>query len=186
MIAVPGALAILNAWVERHPRYAYTATATELDANGTPQVAVIRLTYDAATNVETAHVMRGRMAGADVTYAGGTTADVRAPGIAHMFSVRLSVRDPRIISPRGNDARVGIFANVARCFAADAAHLHVEGTGDVVTIVDDAPSCTEGYGASPVTSDRLVLGDDGQPLERDRYDGATLVEKWTISDLQAL
>jgi len=184
MIAVPGALALLSAWVERHPRYTYTATCTELRADGTPEVAVIRIAYDAATNVETAHVISGHMAGADVRYAGGTTADVRGPGFAHMISIRLPIRDSQILSPRGNDARVAIFSNVAQCYTSDAAHLHVAEEGGVVVITDDAPDCTTGYGSSPVTSDRLVLSADGEPLERDRYVGSTIVEKWAISDLQ--
>jgi len=183
MIAVPGALAVLNAWIERHPTYSYTATAVELQADGTPNTAVLRIAYDTATNVETAHVVSGRMAGADVRYAGGDTADVRGPGLAHFISVRISLRDPRILSPRGNDARVAIFANVARCYAADAEHLHVSESGDVMVIDDDSPSCTGGYGPLPVTRDRLTLDADGEPLERDRFDGTTLVEKWTITDL---
>jgi len=185
MIAVPGALAVLNGWVERHTRYAYTATATELDATGAPQTAVLRIAYDRTTNVMTIHVVQGRMSGTDMHYAGGDTADVRGPGLAHMISVRLALRDPRLLSPRGNDARVANFANVARCFTADAEHLRVAESGDVMTIDDEAPTCTEGYGALPITSDHLILDADGQPLERDRYDGPTLVEKWTITDLQA-
>jgi hypothetical protein len=184
MIAVPGALAVLNAWVEKHPTYSYTATAVELQADGTPETAVIRIAYDTATNVETAHIISGRMAGADVRYAGGDTADVRGPGIAHFISVRLPLRDPRLLSPRGNDARVAIFSNVARCYDADAAHLRVSESGDVLVIDDDNPSCTAGYGPLPVTRDRLTLDADGEPLERDRYDGTALVEKWTITDLK--
>jgi hypothetical protein len=177
----------MNAWVAGHPRYAYTATVTELDPGGAPVVAVLHITYNATTNVETAHVVSGRMAGADITYTGGTTADVRAPGLAHMFSIRLALRDPRLLSPHGNDARVSIFSNVTRCFEADATHLNVEDSGSVLAVTDNSPSCTvaAGYGTLPITSDRLLMDDDGQPLERDRYDGTTLVEKWTISDLQA-
>ena len=184
MIAVAGALAELNAWLAQHPQYAYTADAYEVGADGKSSDATIHVTYDSASNVETVHVVRGPSAGTDVRYAGGTSVSVRGPGFAHVISIRLPLRDPRVLSPNGNDARVAALGPVARCFAADAAHLTISQTGDTITLTDKRPSCTDGYGTLPITADQITLATaDGHPLLRERLAGPTVMGRWTISDL---
>jgi hypothetical protein len=186
MIAAVGALDVLNTWVQQHPRYTYTAAATEPDASGAPTQATLRVTYDATVHRMTVHVVTGRMAGADVTWDGGATADVRAPGFAHLISVKLPLRDPRLLSPQGNDIRVAVFGNVEQCFAADAAHLRVnEDAAGTLTLIDDAPTCTEGYGPARTTSDQLTIdATTGRPLLRERFDGTTLMCHWAITALE--
>jgi hypothetical protein len=186
MIASAGALDVLTAWVQAHPQYAYTAAATEPNASGVPTEATLRITYDATTHVATVHVIAGRMAGTDVTWAGGPTVAVRAPGLAHLVSVKLPLRDPRMLSPQGNDIRAAIFGNVAECFVADASHLHVNEDGNgTFTLIDDAPSCTAGYGDDHATSDRLTIdATTGRPLLRERFDGSTMTGHWAITALQ--
>jgi len=184
---IPGAdgIAVLQAWLDRHPQYAYTVDAYELAPNGTTQTVTLRITYDAVTKVETVHVLHGRGTGADLRWAGGDTVDVRGPGLAHMVTVHVPVRTSLLLSPRGNDLRTAIFSRAAACYAADASHVETTMDGTTMTLTDDHPTCTGEYGSLPVSTDRLTLNAaDGRPLERERLDGTTVVEHWTISDLQ--
>jgi hypothetical protein len=184
---IPGAegIAALQAWLDRHPQYTYTVDAYELAPNGDKQTVTLRITYDAATKVETVHVLSGRGTGADLRWAGGDTVDVRGPGLAHLVTVHVPVRTSLLLSPRGNDLRTAILSRTEACYAADASHVETTVDGATITLTDDHPTCTGDYGSSPVATDRLVLdATDGRPIERERLDGTTVVEHWTISDLQ--
>jgi hypothetical protein len=185
MVPATDGVAVLLAWLDRHPQYAYTADAYELTPSGTPADVTVRVTYDATTKVETIHVVRGHGAGADLRWTGGDTVDVRGPGLAHFVTVHLPVRSPLLLSPRGNDARTAVFSRTAACYAADASHVDTTVSGTTLTLTDDHPTCAGDYGSTAVTTDRLTLEADGRPLERERLDGTTVVERWTITDLQA-
>jgi len=179
--------AVLQAWLSDHPRYAYTVDAYELAPDGTEAKGTFRVTYDASNKVETIHVVSGKGAGSDIRWAGGSTVDVRGPGLAHMFTVHMDVRSPQILSLLGNDMRTAELDGVAACFAADVAHEQTAGSADALTLTDDNPQCGPAYGtARPISSDRLTLDlTTNHPIMRERLDGAKVVERWTIHDLVA-
>jgi hypothetical protein len=184
-----GPIAILQAWLDQHPRYAYTTEAYERRPSG-DVTATLRVTYDAAMKAETVHVVSGRGAGTDIQWSGGTSVVVRGPGIGHLVAVRTSVRDARILSPRGNDIRTAVFSRVARCFLVAADRVRVDTTsplGKVIALTDAAGvHCGDEYGPSKITTDRLTLDPaDGHPLMRERLSGTRVVERWTVHDLDA-
>ena len=185
-----GPLAVLQAWVDQHARYAYTTEAYERRPAGGDVTATLRVTYDAALKTETVHVVSGHGAGTDIRWSGGTSVDVRGPGIVHLVAMRTSVRDARLLSPRGNDIRTAVFSRVARCFLAAADRVRVAATSpqrDVIALTDAAGvRCGDEYGPSKITTDRLTLDPvDGHPLMRERLSGTRVVERWTVRDLDA-
>jgi hypothetical protein len=186
-----GPLAVLQAWINQHPHYAYTTEADERGPSGGNVTATLHVTYDAATQTETVHVVSGHGAGSDIRWAGGTTVDVRGPGLVHMISARMSVRDGRILSPRGNDVRTAVFSRVVRCFVSGADRVRVVSTSaraNVIELVEAAGErCGDEYGPENITADRLTLdASDGHPLMRERLNGSTVLERWTIRDLQSI
>jgi hypothetical protein len=184
-----GPLAVLEAWIVQHPRYAYTTQADERDASGGGATATLRVTYDATSKTETLHVVSGHGAGSDIRWTGGPTVDVRGPGLVHMISARMSVRDARILSPHGNDVRTAVFSRVVGCFVAEADRVRVVSrsvTANVIMLTEAAGEhCGDEYGPAKITADRLTLDPaDGHPLMRERLNGTSVVERWTIRDLQ--
>jgi hypothetical protein len=190
-MAVAPADAPLMAWLATHPAYTYTVEATELDAAGRLENVTLHISYDASGPLELVHIVNGKAAGADITWHGTDAVVVHPGGIFHALGIPMSVRDKRVLSPRGNDVRVGIFANVAACFARNPNVLRsIPAPGQMAfELVDpDGVDCgaDDGSGAERVTRDRIVCTADGRPLRRERYIGSELVETWTISDLQPL
>jgi hypothetical protein len=184
-----GPLAPLQSWLDKHPRYAYTTLAEERSPAGNDVTARLHVTFDAATNTETVHVLAGKGQGSDIRWSGGTSVDVRAAGILHVITVRMNVRDSRILSPRGNDIRTAIFARVVGCFAADVDHVQTRSSTPRATVIGLSDSrgvrCGEEYGDDGATEDRLTFDPvDGRPLMRERLSGATVVERWSIDDLR--
>jgi hypothetical protein len=177
--------AVLQAWLSDHPRYAYSVDAYERAADGTESKATFRVTYDATSKVETVHVTSGRGAGTDLRWTGGSTVDVRGPGLAHMITLHLDVRAPQILSLLGNDMRTAALASVTDCYAADVAHEQMGGPADALTLTDNNPQCGPAYGTTPISMDRLTFDPDGHPIMRERSDGTNVVERWTIHDLVA-
>jgi hypothetical protein len=183
---IPAPAAIFQTWLDQHPRYSYIARCYEVPANGAPVTSTLRISFDAPTHTATVHVISGKSAGTDARWDGGSTIQVQPAGMLHALTLRLDLRNAQVLSPRGNDIRAADLTRIAACFATDAEHDRTETAGDQLTLIDDAPHCTEGYGPAPVTSDRLTLdAADGHPIERERLDGTSVVERWTISDLQA-
>lgn len=188
MAIVSEPLSVLQAWLDQHPKYAYTTEALERSPAGQDVRVTLRVTFDAATNTETVHVLRGNGAGSDLRWSGGTGVDVRGPGLVHVLTLHLNVRDPRILSPRGNDIRTAVFSRVVGCFAAHADRVRTLATsaqGTVIALEDPRGiHCGDEYGAQDVTTDRLTLAADGRPMLRERLSGTTVVERWSIDDLQ--
>jgi hypothetical protein len=184
-----GPLAVLQAWIDQHPKYAYTTEADERGPSGNNVTAALHVTYDARTKTETVHVVSGHGAGSDIRWTGGTTVDVRGPGLVHIVSARMSVRDSRILSPRGNDIRTAVFSRVVQCFVSAAARVRLVSTSsraNVIMLTDRAGEhCGDEYGSDKITGDRLTLDPvDGHPLMRERLSGTTVLERWTIHDLR--
>ena len=189
MLADAGPVAVLEAWVNGHPRYSYTVEAKERNAAGAEISATLRITVDMAKHTESVHVVKGSGAGSDIVWSGGDTVAVRGPGIAHLITVRMNVRDRRILSPRHNDIRTGVFARVAACFANDAGHVHTvtSATRETVMTLTDARgiACGPEYADGTITVDRITLDAiDGHPVMRERLQGPTVVERWLIRDLR--
>ncbi len=186
MVADTSPAAALQAWVSAHPRYAYIVEASERSDDGAQTPATLRVTVDATKNTEDVHVVRGPGAGSDIHWNGSDTVNVRGPGIAHMLSMRVNVRDARILSPRGNDIRSAIFARVARCYTAASDVHSALADGQTVLTLNGAraAACGPEYGEAGITSDRVTLdAGDGHPLLRERLAGSTVVERWVIHDL---
>jgi hypothetical protein len=189
MLADAGPVAVLEAWVSAHPRYSYTVEAKERNAAGAEIGATLRITVDMAKHTESVHVVRGSGAGSDIVWSGGDTVAVRGPGIAHLITVHMNVRDRRILSPRHNDIRTGVFARVAACFANDAAHVRTITSAAheaVMTLTDDRGiACGPEYADGTITVDRITLdATDGHPVLRERLQGRSVVERWVISQLR--
>lgn len=188
MLTASEPLALLQAWIDQHPKYAYTTEALERSPAGQDVTITLRVTVDAATNVETIHVVRGNGAGSDLHWSGGTSVDVRGPGLLHVLTLHVNVRDPRLLSPRGNDIRTAVFSRVAGCFVAHADQVRTLSTsaqGSVIALEDARGiRCGDEYADRDVTSDRLTLASDGRPLLRERLSGTTVVERWTIDDVK--
>lgn len=182
-------LNVLQAWIDQHPKYAYTTEALERSPAGGDVRVTLRVTFDAGTNTETVHVVRGNGAGSDLRWSGGTGVEVRGPGLVHVLSLRLNVRDPRILSPRGNDIRTAVFSRVVGCFAAHADRVRTLSTSPQGTVIalEDARGihCGDEYGGQDVTTDRLTLAGDGRPVLRERLNGTTVVERWSIEDVKS-
>lgn len=102
----------------------------------------------------------------------------------------MDVRDPRLVSPRGNDVRVAIFSRIAACFEAHANDLQSARVGEtiVLTVRDqDGIRCGAEMADADATIDRITLSaSDDAPLSRERYDGGVLVERWVVRDLRPL
>lgn len=184
-----GPLAVLQTWLDQHPRYAYTTEAFERLPSGAGVTATLHVTYDAAMKIETVHVVSGRGAGSDIRWSGGTSVDVRGPGVVHILPVRMAVRDARILSPGGNDIRTAVFSRVVRCFVAAADRVRVASRSprqDVIALTDSAGvRCGDEYGSGEITTDRLTFDpSDGHPLMRERLSGTTVVARWSIRDLR--
>jgi len=184
-----GPIAVLQSWLNVHPRYAYTTEASERGPAGDDVTATLNVTYDATTKTETVHIVRGKGAGSDIRWSGGPDVDVRGPGLLHLVTAKLSVRDPRILSPRGNDVRTAVFGGVAECFAAHADHVALVSSSPsqkvIVLTINGGERCGDEYGPDKITADRLTLdATDGHPLMRERLSGTTVVERWKIDDLQ--
>ena len=101
----------------------------------------------------------------------------------------MSVRDSRILSPRGNDIRTAVFSRVVQCFVSAAARVRLVSTSsraNVIMLTDRAGEhCGDEYGSDKITGDRLTLDPvDGHPLMRERLSGTTVLERWTIHDLR--
>jgi hypothetical protein len=189
MLPDAGPIAVLQSWLNVHPRYAYTTEASERGPAGTDVTATLNVTYDATTKTETVHIARGKGAGSDIRWSGGPDVDVRGPGLLHLVTAKLSVRDPRILSPRGNDVRTAVFAGVAACFAANADHVQLVSSSPsqnvIVLTINGGERCGDEYGPDKITADRLTLdAADGHPLMRERLSGTMVVERWKIDDLQ--
>jgi hypothetical protein len=189
-MAVPaGPAAVLEAWVNQHPIYAYTTRALERTASGEVST-TLHVSYVASEQLEIVDVVSGSGAGTEMRWSGGDTVAVRPPGLFHIVRLRLGVRDPRVLSPRKNDIRTGVFERVVECYAAQPDRLRVEAVAPHelrITLRDDlGVRCGPEYGDDGVTVDRITIdAEDGHPLERERLAGSTLVEQWSIGDLQA-
>lgn len=182
-------VAVLQAWVNAHPRYSYTVAASERNSAGHDVSATLRITVDATKHSEDVRVLNGSGAGTNIRWSGGDSVAVRGPGLAHVLSIRMSVRDGRILSPRSNDIRTAVFARVAACFAAQADRVHAvvkSARETVLTLSNERGiACGPEYVDAAVTTDRIVLdAADGHPLLRERLEGQTVVERWVISDLR--
>jgi len=189
MLPATAPLTALQAWVNQHPRYGYTTEAFERTPAGDTSIARLRVTFDTASTTETVHVLAGKGAGSDIRWSGGTTVEARAPGFLHMVGMHVAVRDPRILSPRGNDVRSAVFSRVVQCYADGGARVRVQSTSATQTVIvlTDASgvACGDEYGSAKVTADRLTLdATDGHPLMRERLSGTMVVERWRIEDLQ--
>jgi len=173
-------------WTRSHPAYTYAVDATELTPNGMVNSA-FAIAYDGRVPVETIHVLAGNGAGSTVLWRGGDRVTVRPPGLLHVVSIGMSVRDPRLLSPRKNDLRNAIFSRVADCIAAHAEAVRVERSGAVETFTIRDPGgvhCGAEDGDAAVTLDRVtVSATDEHPLMRERFAGGTLVERWVMRDL---
>jgi hypothetical protein len=183
------ALTMLQNWLDVHPRYAYTAQASERGPSGSDVVATLRVTYDAASKTETVHVAGGKGAGTDLRWSGGPDVEVRGPGILHVVSARMSIHDARLLSPRGNDIRTAVFSRIVACFNGAGDRVRVESTSpnaSVITLTDPAgEQCGDEYGPDKITVDRLTIDPhDGRPLMRERLSGGIVLERWTIEDLR--
>jgi len=189
MLTSGEALNALQMWVNQHPRYAYTTEALERSPGGRNETVTLRVTYDAAGNTETVHVLHGNGAGSDLRWAGGDAVEVRGPGVLHVLTLHLKVRDPRVLSPRGNDIRTAVFSRVVACFAAHPDRLRTvpAANGETAIELEDPHGvrCGDEYADTDVTTDRVTLAPDGTPRLRERLSGAAVVERWTIEDLQA-
>jgi hypothetical protein len=98
ILADPNPVAILEAWVNAHPRYAFTVESSERRPSGGDEVTVLRITIDSVQNTESIHVLAGRGRGTDLTWSGGERIVVRGPGLAHMLAVQMNVRHERILT----------------------------------------------------------------------------------------
>lgn len=184
-----GPLAVLQAWLNLHPRYAYTTQASERGPAGDDVTSTLHVNYDAKAKAETVHVVSGKGAGSDIRWNGGANVDVRGPGLLHLVSARMSVHDARILSPRGNDIRTAVFARVLACFVGGAERVRLVSSTpreNVIELTDNAGEhCGNEYGPDKITADRLTLdASDGHPLMRERLSGTTVLERWKIGDLQ--
>lgn len=180
--------AILRAWNAGHPSYAYTVDAAERRADGSDRTARLRISYDAEARTESVRVVRGENRGTVLRWAGGSSIDVRLPGLLHIIPLKMPIRDPRALSPRKNDIRAGILARVAECYAGNAQSLHVERADAreiVLSIHDDRGiHCGDEYGDASVTRDEITLdAADGRPIMRERWVGPALVTRWVIFDV---
>lgn len=181
------AAAVLLAWVQTHPSYSYTVDASERAGSGADERVTLRISYSAREGVERVRVLAGKGAGTDVLYAGGDRAKVRVGGFLHAVPVSVGIRDPRLLSPRKNDVRVGILGEVAACFArhgrAAVALPLAEGRIAIEIREPGGFGCGAADGDDRVTVDRIVIDGDGRPLQRERYVGEALVVRWTIRDV---
>ncbi|MFN2460705.1 MAG: hypothetical protein ABR591_08470 [Candidatus Velthaea sp.] len=179
-------------WIRATPAYTYTVDATEYSGSRA-EASRFEITVDERVPSEVVRVVGGQGSGSVLTWTGGERVRVRPPGVLHALRLRLSVRDPKVLSLRGNDIRIGILSRVAACFSAHADHLSVENTRwagqPAVALTISHPSgirCGAEDGDSTITRDRLVLAErDDRPLERERSIGSTVVVRWIISDARA-
>lgn len=185
-MATLAADAALMSWLKTHPAYSFTVEASERDDAGRFEHATLRVVYDSSGPREEVHVLDGKGAGAEITWHGDDSVVVRPGGLFHVVALPMSVRDRRILSPRGNDIRIGILSDVAACFAERARPVPAA-AGELVYEIDN-PSARSSCGAhddgTPITRDRIVCTADGQPIRRERYVGSEIVEEWTISDFE--
>jgi len=185
-------LGVLERWVRTTPAYSYAVGATEFSGSRVEST-TFEIAYDARTQTERIHVTAGPGAGSNITWNGGDRVAVRPPGIVHMLTVSLDVRNPKIMSMRGNDIRTGVLTRVIGCFRTHADHLtteRVEAGGQslaALTMTDPAGiHCGPEDGDAAVTRDRVLISPaSGLPVMRERYAGTTLVERWIIRDLHA-
>jgi hypothetical protein len=188
IVAVNAPVDALLEWTRSHPAYAYTVDATEL-AGTAVRHSTLEIAYDGRVPLETVRVIDGSGKGTVVTWRAGERAGVRPPGVLHALAIPMSVRDPRILSPRGNDVRAAIFARVADCIAAHAGEARIE-RGPATTAIEirdpDGIRCGAEDGDARVTVDRVTLDRDERPIARERYVGTTLVERWVMRDLRVL
>ena len=190
--AADTALQALERWVRATPAYAYTVSATEFSGSRVEST-TFEITYDSRNQTEHIHVTAGPGAGSNITWTGGDHVSVRPPGIIHMLTVSLDVRNPKIMSMRGNDIRTGVLTRVVACYRAHADKLSTEradASGQsllALTIYDPAGiHCGPEDGDTGVTRERLlIVPATGLPAMRERYAGNTLVERWVISGLHA-
>jgi hypothetical protein len=188
MVALNAPVAALLEWTRSHPAYTYTADAAELSGNRL-QRSTLAIAYDSRIPLETVRVIAGNGKGSIVTWRTGDRVSVRPPGLLHIVTVSMNVRDGRILSPRGNDVRSAIFARIADCITAhaDGARI-VRGTGTTAIEIRDPAGihCGTEDGDAGGTLDRVTLDGDEHPIQRERYVGATLVERWVIRNLRVL
>ena len=184
-MAIVPAEVTLGAWLKTHPAYSYTVKASELDAAGHIEDATLRVVYHSSGPLEQVHVVSGKGAGADITWHGANSVVVRPGGIFHVVSVSMSVRDPRILSPRGNDVRIADLSDVAACFAQRARMVSAP-ANEMIFEIDEPGQDSCGAHDDGITRDRIVFSSDGEPIRRERYVGNALVEAWAISDFAPL
>lgn len=190
--AADTALQALERWVRTTPAYAYTVSATEFSGSRVEST-TFEITYDSRTQTEHIHVTAGPGAGSNIIWTGGDRVSVRPPGIIHVLTVSLDVRNPKIISMRGNDIRTGVLTRVVACYRAHADKLATEradlsGQSLLALAMNDPAGihCGVEDGDAGVTRDRILISPTtGLPVLRERYAGATLVERWVISGLHA-
>jgi hypothetical protein len=185
-------LQVLERWVRTTPAYSYVVDATEFSGSRTEST-TFEIAYDTRAAAEHIHVTAGPGAGSNITWTGGDHVSVRPPGIVHMLTVSLDVRNPKIISMRGNDIRTGVLSRVVACFRTHAEHLtteRIEMSGQslaALTMTEPAGvRCGPEDGDIAVTRDRILISPaTGLPVMRERYAGSALVERWVIRDLHA-
>ena len=188
-IASDAPLAALVSWTEQHPAYVYRVAATEWSGSAA-HTTVMEVRYDGRLPTETVQILSGTGRGSTIVWRGGDRAVVRPAGPLHVVPLAMSVRDPRLLSPRRNDVRAAIFSRVTDCLTAHAAALHVDHSSERVRFTIDDPAgirCGDENGEAGVTRDRVtVSAHDDAPLMRERYAGEMLVERWQVQDLHLL
>jgi hypothetical protein len=190
--AADTALKALESWVRTTPAYAYTVSATEF-SGARVESTTFEIQYDSRTQTEHIHVAAGPGAGSNITWTGGDHISVRPPGIIHVLTVSFDIRNPKVMSMRGNDIRTGVLTRVVACYRAHADRLTTEradlsGQSLVALVMSDPAGihCGVEDGDTGVTRDRILVSPTTSlPVLRERYAGNTLVERWVISDLHA-
>jgi len=138
-------------------------------------------------------VLQGPSAGTRLIWSGGDNVHVRG-GVFSVIPLWLDLRDPRITSLRGNTILRAEFGPTVECFVAhrDAVTESPGPSSDGRATVLVTLSLPGGIGCPAdsekdraVTKDVLTVErDDAVVLERKRYAGSTLVERWKLSDVK--
>jgi hypothetical protein len=171
--------------------YAVTIDAHEVDGSRVDD-RVMRFWY-LAPNHAKLEVENGKGAGTRLIWSGGDRVQVRG-GIFSVLPITLDLHDSRITSPRGNTMLRAEFGPTVDCFVAHRSAVTETPGSEVggkatVLITLAVPSGIDCPADSAkdraVTKDMLTVERDSAiVIERQRFVGDTLVERWKLSDVK--
>jgi hypothetical protein len=184
--------ALLGRWHSVHA-YDFNVDAVEHES-GETKSASMHVSVDVDKRFERLVITAGAHRGSIVTWTGGDAETVKLPGILSVVSLQEPLRDPKVVSLRGNDIRTADLGAILDCYSGhrdsmvEAPGPDVNGTPTTsVSIVDKNGIVCDGNDPDQgkvVTKDELLISNGtGWPRRRMRFEGTTLVEQWDIQDI---